>query len=170
MRRATLTRFHIVVIVAVISGTAAFVLHNFILLNAVVFALLIVMGFGAAVPQLGFFGNFICFGNNSKKCVALTFDDGPDPRSTPQLLELLRAEGIPASFFCVGKNVAANPALAARIVHEGHLLENHSHAPTRAAQFAAAERRDLRAVEHNRAGSRLNQAVDAANDSRFAGA
>ena len=60
MRRATLTRFHIVVIVAVISGTAAFVLHNFILLNAVVFALLIVMGFGAAVPQLGFFGNFRC--------------------------------------------------------------------------------------------------------------
>ena len=102
MRGATLTRFHIVALVAVIAGATALALHNFILFNATILALLIAMGFGVALPQLGFFGNFICRGDDSQKRVALTFDDGPDPRSTPHLLELLRSEKILAAFFCIG--------------------------------------------------------------------
>jgi peptidoglycan/xylan/chitin deacetylase (PgdA/CDA1 family) len=58
--------------------------------------------------------------------VALTFDDGPDPRATPELLELLKREQIPAAFFCIGENVAAHPEIAARIAADGHLLANHS--------------------------------------------
>ena len=53
---------------------------------------------------------------------------GPDERSTPALLELLREARIQAAFFGIGKHVAAHPELAARIVQEGHLLENHSYA------------------------------------------
>jgi peptidoglycan-N-acetylglucosamine deacetylase len=128
MRGATLTRFHIAAIVAALFGATALALHQFIFLGAIIFALVVAMGLGVTIPQLRFFGNFICHGSNSKKQVALTFDDGPDPRSTPQLLELLRAEKIPAAFFCIGKNVAVNPELAAQIVREGHLLENHSYA------------------------------------------
>jgi peptidoglycan-N-acetylglucosamine deacetylase len=135
-----MTRFHIVVIVAVIFDATALMLHNFILFGAVIFALLVAMGFGVAIPQLQFFGNFICRGLNSKKQVALTFDDGPGPRSTSQLLELLRAEKIPSAFFCVGKNVAANPELAARIVREGHLLENHSYAHSNFTNFYSTAR------------------------------
>jgi peptidoglycan/xylan/chitin deacetylase (PgdA/CDA1 family) len=135
-----MTRFHIVAMVAVIYGVAALALHNFILLVGVIFALLIVMGFGVAIPQLQMFGNFICRGPGSRLCVALTFDDGPDPRSTPKLLELLRAEKIPAAFFCVGKNVAANPELAARIVREGYLLENHSYAHSNFTNFYSTTR------------------------------
>jgi peptidoglycan-N-acetylglucosamine deacetylase len=59
--------------------------------------------------------------------VALTFDDGPDPNATPELLELLKREGISATFFCIGKNVEANPDIAKRIAGEGHLLANHSY-------------------------------------------
>src|ERR1019366_1002177 len=85
-------------------------------------------------------GNFICRGSKTGKQIALTFDDGPDSRSTPQLLELLRGEKIPAAFFCVGKNVAANPELAARIIHEGHLLENHSYAHSNFTNFYSTAR------------------------------
>jgi len=59
--------------------------------------------------------------------VALTFDDGPDPRATPELLELLKREEVPATFFCIGRNVTAYPEIAARIGAEGHLLANHSY-------------------------------------------
>ena len=59
--------------------------------------------------------------------IALTFDDGPDPSVTPLVLEVLRANGITATFFLIGKNVERHPALAARILAEGHEIGNHSH-------------------------------------------
>ncbi|WP_242652704.1 polysaccharide deacetylase family protein [Intrasporangium flavum] len=59
--------------------------------------------------------------------VALTFDDGPDPRFTPDVLDVLREYGCRATFFAVGRNVEAHPDLAARIVAEGHRLSNHTH-------------------------------------------
>jgi peptidoglycan/xylan/chitin deacetylase (PgdA/CDA1 family) len=136
----TMTRFHIVAIVAVIFGATALALHQFFFFGAVIFMFAIVTGFGVVIPQLQLFGNFICRGPNSRRCVTLTFDDGPDPRSTPQLLELLREAKIPAAFFCVGKNVAANPELAARIVREGHLLENHSYAHSSLTNFYSTAR------------------------------
>jgi peptidoglycan-N-acetylglucosamine deacetylase len=58
--------------------------------------------------------------------VALTFDDGPDPRFTPRVLDLLYRYGIRASFFCVGINVAAHPDLPARAAAEGHTVGNHT--------------------------------------------
>lgn len=56
----------------------------------------------------------------------LTFDDGPSPRWTPQVLDVLRHYRARATFFAVGSALAANPALARRIVREGHTLENHT--------------------------------------------
>ena len=58
--------------------------------------------------------------------VALTFDDGPDPAATPQVLDLLAAAGVTASFFCVGRHAQRHPALLRRIAAEGHGVENHS--------------------------------------------
>jgi peptidoglycan/xylan/chitin deacetylase (PgdA/CDA1 family) len=59
--------------------------------------------------------------------VALTFDDGPSPQWTPQVLDVLRARGVKATFFLLGSNVAAHPDIARRIVAEGHLIANHSY-------------------------------------------
>lgn len=59
--------------------------------------------------------------------VALTFDDGPSPRWTPQVLDILRRRGVHATFFLVGQNVDAHPALARQIVAEGHVIGSHTY-------------------------------------------
>lgn len=59
--------------------------------------------------------------------VALTFDDGPDPRYTPDILAILAAHNVRASFFLIGERVLAAPSLARRILDEGHNLGGHTH-------------------------------------------
>ncbi len=58
--------------------------------------------------------------------VYLTFDDGPIPNVTPWVLDQLAACGVKATFFCIGKNVAANPEIFKRISDEGHETGNHT--------------------------------------------
>jgi peptidoglycan/xylan/chitin deacetylase (PgdA/CDA1 family) len=58
--------------------------------------------------------------------VALTIDDGPDPEVTPAVLQLLRAAGAHATFFCIGHRAAAHPELVREIVRQGHSVQNHS--------------------------------------------
>lgn len=61
-----------------------------------------------------------------KPMVAITFDDGPNPATTPELLDLLKKYDVRCTFFMVGKNVEANPDIVKRIYQEGHELGNHS--------------------------------------------
>jgi peptidoglycan-N-acetylglucosamine deacetylase len=61
-----------------------------------------------------------------ERTVALTFDDGPLPQNTPQVLDVLRARGVKATFFVTGSNVSAHPDLVRRIVAEGHAIGNHT--------------------------------------------
>jgi cellulose synthase/poly-beta-1,6-N-acetylglucosamine synthase-like glycosyltransferase/peptidoglycan/xylan/chitin deacetylase (PgdA/CDA1 family)/spore germination protein YaaH len=65
-------------------------------------------------------------GYQPKKLV-LTFDDGPDPRYTPQILDRLKELGVPGTFFVVGQNCERYPDLVQRIYREGHELGNHSY-------------------------------------------
>ncbi|MDX6496942.1 MAG: peptidoglycan-N-acetylglucosamine deacetylase [Blastocatellia bacterium] len=58
--------------------------------------------------------------------IALTFDDGPDPEWTPAILDILKQESVPATFFVIGKNGQAYPDLLRRIVNEGHEVGNHT--------------------------------------------
>jgi cellulose synthase/poly-beta-1,6-N-acetylglucosamine synthase-like glycosyltransferase/peptidoglycan/xylan/chitin deacetylase (PgdA/CDA1 family) len=58
--------------------------------------------------------------------LALTFDDGPDPVWTPAILDILKRENVPATFFIIGKNGQAYPDLVRRIASEGHELGNHT--------------------------------------------
>ncbi|HEX5595895.1 MAG TPA: polysaccharide deacetylase family protein [Micromonosporaceae bacterium] len=62
----------------------------------------------------------------SDKGVALTFDDGPHPVWTPQILDALRAAKVSATFCVVGSQAERHPELIARIVREGHTLCNHT--------------------------------------------
>ena len=59
--------------------------------------------------------------------VALTFDDGPDPVWTPKILDILKAKGVPATFFVVGENALTQRSLLERLVHEGHEVGSHTY-------------------------------------------
>jgi peptidoglycan-N-acetylglucosamine deacetylase len=58
--------------------------------------------------------------------IAITFDDGPDPETTPRVLDALDSAGARATFFCVGARAAAHAGLVREIVRRGHAVENHS--------------------------------------------
>src|SRR6202007_273382 len=58
--------------------------------------------------------------------IAMTFDDGPSPETTPRLLEILKQRNIKATFFMIGQNAQSNPAIVQRILAEGHEIGNHS--------------------------------------------
>lgn len=59
--------------------------------------------------------------------VALTFDDVPDPRFTPQILDILKSHGVTATFFANGHRIEKYPELFKRIHEEGHAIGNHSY-------------------------------------------
>ena len=59
--------------------------------------------------------------------VYLTFDDGPHPEITPFVLQQLAAYDARATFFCIGKNVAAHPGIYRQISEQGHATGNHTH-------------------------------------------
>ncbi|MDZ8053465.1 MAG: polysaccharide deacetylase family protein [Aulosira sp. ZfuVER01] len=62
----------------------------------------------------------------SQKAIALTFDDGPSPKNTAQVLEILKKNQIKATFFVVGEMVQTYPKVAKQIVADGHALGNHT--------------------------------------------
>jgi len=76
--------------------------------------------------------------NTSRRVVALTFDDGPHPELTPKLLDILRQNGVRATFYVIGRNVEAYPDIARRIVVEGHEIANHSWSHPRLTALGAA--------------------------------
>lgn len=61
-----------------------------------------------------------------EKKLFLTFDDGPVPEATPEVLDLLAAAGAKATFFCIGRNILKHPEIFQRIINEGHLVGNHT--------------------------------------------
>ena len=79
------------------------------------------------LPRFGFFLPIISRGISGGKGVALTFDDGPDPLSTPQLLQLLLEHRVKATFFVTGKKAAEYPELVKEILLLGHSVGNHSY-------------------------------------------
>ncbi len=77
-------------------------------------------------PQWGYYLPIISKGNTSGKGVALTFDDGPSPASTPFILDLLKKYNFTATFFVVGRKAEQYPELIAAIAADGHAIGNHS--------------------------------------------
>jgi len=83
-------------------------------------------GSAEAELELGRDGRYFTRGSGKRLEVALTFDDGPHPGYTPQILDILHRYGVTATFFPVGLYAAAHPDLVARIVDAGHGLGNHT--------------------------------------------
>jgi peptidoglycan-N-acetylglucosamine deacetylase len=114
--------------------------------------------YGAQVPTAQLFGPTVCrFPGGG---LALTFDDGPNPRETPRLLDLLDAYDAKATFFLIGRWALREPALVREIAARGHALGNHTYShPTMPLHGAGAIRSELArcrdAVE--RAGVRFSE-------------
>ncbi|GGA12945.1 hypothetical protein GCM10008018_67390 [Paenibacillus marchantiophytorum] len=66
-------------------------------------------------------------GSSQEKKVALTFDDGPDTRFTPKVLDTLKANHVKATFFVLGVKASSHPDVIRRMVNEGHVIGNHSY-------------------------------------------
>lgn len=71
-------------------------------------------------------GNVLWRMSASSKVIYLTFDDGPVPEVTPQVLDILDKHQVKASFFCVGDNVYKYPQIYADVLSRGHVVGNHS--------------------------------------------
>jgi peptidoglycan/xylan/chitin deacetylase (PgdA/CDA1 family) len=100
---------------------------------------------GAARVQEKRSGEIIWRASTKEKVVALTLDDGPDPKYTPRVLRLARERGLKLTFFLVGREIELHPELARQEVAEGHVIGNHTwDHPTMAYD---SERQDIAEIE-----------------------
>jgi peptidoglycan/xylan/chitin deacetylase (PgdA/CDA1 family) len=82
--------------------------------------------YNAQVPKSQLYGTTIFRNRDAGKRIALTYDDGPNPDYTPELLELLAGHRAHATFFQIGKWVEREPALAREVKDAGHAVGNHT--------------------------------------------
>jgi peptidoglycan/xylan/chitin deacetylase (PgdA/CDA1 family) len=108
-----------------------------------------VIGAGVVWPRSTFLGPNLTRLPAASGEVALTFDDGPHPEVTPAVLDLLDRRGARATFFCIGRKVAAHPDLAAEIHRRGHRIENHTYSHPNAFGLygSLAMEREIRAAQ-----------------------
>ncbi|MFX0555717.1 polysaccharide deacetylase family protein [Maribacter sp. CXY002] len=78
--------------------------------------------------------------NIPNNCIALTFDDGPDPIFTPQVLELLKHYNAKATFFCIGHKIEQHPELLNAILENGHTVGNHTYSHSKSFGFYGTAR------------------------------
>ena len=71
--------------------------------------------------------NGFCHGTREEKRIAISFDDGPHPTFTPQILALLEKYDVKATFFMIGCNVALYPSVAKAVSQAGHEIGNHTY-------------------------------------------
>jgi peptidoglycan/xylan/chitin deacetylase (PgdA/CDA1 family) len=107
---------------------------------AVTFAYLAICGLGVIYPRSEMFADVIARGPAGRSLVALTFDDGPDPVSTPVILEALGKRGYRATFFLIGRKAEKHPELVKAIVDAGHELGIHGYAHDRMTAWHAPAR------------------------------
>lgn len=89
-----------------------------------------VLGYGIKGRSSQIFGRSVYRGPGRRRTIALTFDDGPS-ESTPEVLDVLAAEGIKATFFQCGMNAERLPEMVKRVVDAGHELGNHTYSHRR---------------------------------------
>lgn len=98
-------------------------------------------------PPRGGRSHYVNHGPRDRKRIALTFDDGPCRGSTEALLDLLAELAVPATFFCVGENVAMNADITRRADREGHVIGSHSQRHSRGAGLSFTDTEHILAAE-----------------------
>lgn len=102
-------------------------------------ACFLLVGLPVFMPSSTFYGPTISrsSGVQAEKAVALSFDDGPDPRYTRGILDYLDSESIKAIFFVVGKSAKEHPDLIREIIERGHIIGNHSYSHSHLFHFSS---------------------------------
>jgi peptidoglycan/xylan/chitin deacetylase (PgdA/CDA1 family) len=119
-------------------------------LTLLVLAGFVVMCFAAPFfPASNFYLPVVSRGSSGLRAVALTFDDGPDPQTTPELLRLLKKHRVAGTFFVNGRKAGLYPHLIEEILSHGHCVANHSfkHDVFMAFRSQQVVRRDIEAVQ-----------------------
>lgn len=104
---------------------------------------------GSANVRSSLFVPTVWRGDAARPLVALTFDDGPDPVRTPQVLDALAESGASATFFMIGRSAQRHPDVVGRVVAAGHQVANHSMTHPRLLNLALSPRmlREMRGGE-----------------------
>ncbi|MAM28301.1 MAG: polysaccharide deacetylase [Flavobacteriaceae bacterium] len=118
---------YIAILLLLMVGSLFFYFSGWVFFYVIISYLIIII-FGSFWMKFRFFvPTFTANKITNKPYVALTFDDGPHPVYTEQVLLLLRKYQIRATFFCIGKNIERYPDIFKKIVEEGHTIGNHSY-------------------------------------------
>ncbi len=117
---------------------------QFLLIGIIlIFGAVSVWIFGVVKPRGNILGMATSQLETDEKIVALTFDDGPSPQYTDQILTILRQKGILASFYVVGENIDKYPNVLKRIDQAGHEIGNHTYSHPHLTTYAENRRHRL---------------------------
>lgn len=122
----------IILLLALLSATVLYgVFVSWLYFWPVVITILLLAGvvlfYGSYYINSGFYVKVVSKADTTLKQVAISFDDGPLPSFTPQVLSILKDKNVPATFFCIGKNAALYPQLLRDLYEQGHTIGNHSY-------------------------------------------
>jgi len=123
-RNTTITSILLLLVLAGADGIIGIPFYSYIILFSL-YALCLF--WGSYYVGSGFYIDIMCSAKTEEKKISISFDDGPLPEFTPQVLQILKESGVSAAFFCIGKRVEEHPVLFKRIIEEGHLVGNHSY-------------------------------------------
>jgi peptidoglycan/xylan/chitin deacetylase (PgdA/CDA1 family) len=96
----------------------------YIIIPVILYKLAII--YGSAKIDSNFYIKAFCEADTTEKIISITFDDGPHPEYTPEVLQILSEYNAKATFFVIGKNIEGNEELLKEIDAKGHLIGNHS--------------------------------------------
>lgn len=134
------TNFFFLFIILVLLAINFFVPVNwwwFFLVFVVRFSILVV---GSSFISSNFHVEAYCSNPlETKKIIALTFDDGPNENTLP-ILDILKKKNVKATFFCIGKNLEKQPEILKRIMEDGHIVGNHSYSHSNFFDFYRKDR------------------------------
>lgn len=105
--------------------TGIFFSHHILPFFILLLSYLLWLGIGVFSLKKGMFIHAHVEGDPDSHSIALTFDDGP-ATSTEEILDILKQQGITATFFCIGSHIQDHPELLKRIDREGHIIGNHA--------------------------------------------